>query len=61
MELPLLAACASPKWRAWLQAIYPTIDKLGKKRLRQCLSKGERYVSGHPSLAKVEPFARQSW
>lgn len=41
MELISLAACASPKWRAWLQSIYSTTDKL-VKRSRQCLSKGER-------------------
>ena len=41
MELISLAACASPKWRAWLQSIYSTTDKL-VKRSRQYLSKGER-------------------
>lgn len=41
MELISLAACASSKWRAWLQSIYSTTDKL-VKRSRQCLSKGER-------------------
>ena len=63
IELISLAACASPKWRAWLQAIYSTTDKLGTKTFAPMPLKKrtKRYVSGHPSLAKDEPFARQSW
>lgn len=40
-----------------------TTDKLGTKTFAPMPPKRrtKRYLSGHPSLAKDEPFARQSW